>query len=76
MSADPTPTDAQQQTAVYLCISKSDGQQSEEPTPQARRVSIKEGYNLTHEFIDQESARTGRQGREALDRIYRAAESR
>jgi len=70
-------SDASKRAALYLRISKSDGQQTEENQRRELREFLqKEGYKLLGEYVDHESGRKGRREREAFDRMFEAAESR
>lgn len=69
--------DASKRAAIYLRISKADGQQTEENQRRELREFLdNEGYDLAEEFVDHESGRKGRKEREAFDRMFEAAESR
>jgi DNA invertase Pin-like site-specific DNA recombinase len=70
-------SDAQRHAAIYLRISKTGGQQTEENQRRELRGFLEnEGYRLAEEYVDHESGRRGRKEREASDRMFGAAEDR
>ena len=70
-------SDTSKRAALYLRISKTDGQQNEEnQRRELRKFLKKEGYELAGEYVDHESGRKGRREREAFDEMFEAAENR
>lgn len=70
-------SDTSKRAALYLRISKADGQQTEEDQRRELRGFLqKEGYELVGEYVDHESGRKGRREREAFDKMFEAAETR
>lgn len=70
-------SDTSKRAALYLRISKADGQQTEENQRRELREFLKkEGYKLAGEYADHESGRKGRREREAFDEMFEAAEDR
>ncbi len=70
-------SDTSKRAALYLRISKADGQQTEENQRRELREFLqKEGYELAGEYVDHESGRKGRKEREAFDEMFEAAENR
>jgi len=70
-------SDVSKRAALYLRISKADGQQTEENQRRELREFLqKEGYELAGEYVDHESGRKGRREREAFDQMFEAAEAR
>jgi DNA invertase Pin-like site-specific DNA recombinase len=68
---------SQKRAALYLRISKADGQQTEENQRRELREFLqKEGYELVGEYVDHESGRKGRRERDAFDEMFEAAENR
>lgn len=82
----PTPLRSDvppKRAALYLRVSKRDGDQSEEnQRRQLRRFLEQEGYDLARpdgslrEFVDRESGRKGRRERSAFAAVFEAAERR
>ncbi|WP_251951901.1 recombinase family protein [Salinibacter ruber] len=70
-------SETSKRAALYLRISKADGQQTEENQRRELREFLqKEGYELAGEYVDHESGRKGRKEREAFDEMFEAAENR
>ncbi len=66
-----------ERAALYLRVSTSEGEQTEENQRRELREFVQdEGYELVAEYVDHESGRKGRNEREAFDRMFEAAESR
>lgn len=85
MPAPPpqTPSPPRKRAALYLRVSKRDGEQTEEnQRRQLRRFLDREGYDLARpdgtlrEFVDRESGRKGRRERSAFAAVFGAAERR
>ena len=79
-SPSPPP---KKRAALYLRVSKRDGDQTEENQRlQLRRFLEQEGYDLARpdgtprEFVDRESGRKGRRERSAFSAVFEAAERR
>jgi DNA invertase Pin-like site-specific DNA recombinase len=66
-----------ERAAIYLRVSTSEGEQTEENQRRELQEFIEdEGYDLVGEYVDHESGRKGRNEREAFDRMFEAAENR
>ena len=84
MSTEPRPGSIpKKRAALYLRVSKRDGEQTEENRRrQLRRFLEREGYELAHpdgslrEFVDRESGRKGPRERSAFAAVFEAAERR
>lgn len=79
----PAPLPPKKRAALYLRVSKRDGDQTEENQRlQLHRFLEQEGYDLTRpdgtlrEFVDRESGRKGRRERSAFADVFGAAERR
>lgn len=79
----PVPLPPKKRAALYLRVSKRDGDQTEENQRlQLRRFLEQEGYDLARpdgtlrEFVDRESGRKGRRERSAFADVFEAAERR
>lgn len=63
--------------ALYLRISKADGQHTEEnQRRELKDLLQREGYQIVGEYVDHESGQKGRRERDAFDEMFEAAENR
>ena len=63
--------------ALYLRVSTSDGQQTEENQRRDLHTFCdREGYDVANEFVDRESGRKGRKTRGGFDAMFTAAETK